>query len=540
MTLNTTEIKIFYSWQSDLPAKDTRNLIQDSIKSAVRLLRDTVEIDADRDTKGEYGSPDIVQTIFSKIDDCDIFIADVSAVCEYHPLDKDGNPKEEIKLASNPNVLLELGYAAHVIGWENIICIVNTDYGEPNDLPFDISHRRLTTYSLKSMKKEEVKRYIREIIQVTVENILENGKRIRPQFSNIKVGSYVLDAKDVSQTLVPLNLKEVDFVVTIKQHMLEECNVLIKEIEGMRLISSSQDESNMERNDVVLDQNSEPLENGLVLVKPKLQLELFKLRKVEISEDDRSQIKDLLREYLEYEIENPQEFFNLGNLKKRNTIDLYASYELEGTQEEEKKYDKIGRLEHNLYYLDLLVHYLGTFDEYLFFPLAILNNSVVGDEDITISLKINTETAEIIVPSESLFNPEIEGTEGIVYERNILKSVLMMPESSDIKYDTDISFAVHDIQVGLESINYIGGINGMPQYDSEDYVRELSKYIVSPVEGSISEVFYKINSLYAKEKKWLGAALLIRPMSENIEIEYSIKSSKSDGSLSGMLTYTTN
>lgn len=31
------------------------------------MLRDTVEIEADRDTKGEYGSPDIVQTIFQKL-----------------------------------------------------------------------------------------------------------------------------------------------------------------------------------------------------------------------------------------------------------------------------------------------------------------------------------------------------------------------------------------------------------------------------------------------------------------------------------------
>ena len=43
----------------------------------------TVDIEADRDTKGKFGPPDIAQTIFSKIDDCDIFIADVSAVCQY-------------------------------------------------------------------------------------------------------------------------------------------------------------------------------------------------------------------------------------------------------------------------------------------------------------------------------------------------------------------------------------------------------------------------------------------------------------------------
>lgn len=81
--MKNTEIRIFYSWQSDLPNSETRGLIQDSISSAVKMLRDTVEIEADRDTKGEYGSPDIVQTIFSKIDECDIFIADVSIVNKY-------------------------------------------------------------------------------------------------------------------------------------------------------------------------------------------------------------------------------------------------------------------------------------------------------------------------------------------------------------------------------------------------------------------------------------------------------------------------
>lgn len=113
-----TEIgySIFFSWQSDLPNSETRGLIQSSIDSAVRGLRDTVFVEADRDTKGVYGSPDIVQTIFKKIDECDVFIADVSAVSVYNPLDKDGNPTERIKASPNPNVLLELGYAIQSIG----------------------------------------------------------------------------------------------------------------------------------------------------------------------------------------------------------------------------------------------------------------------------------------------------------------------------------------------------------------------------------------------------------------------------------------
>ena len=61
------EIKVFYSWQSDLPNSTTRGLIQNSIEAAVRNMRDTVEVTADRDTQGVYGSPDIVETIFLKL-----------------------------------------------------------------------------------------------------------------------------------------------------------------------------------------------------------------------------------------------------------------------------------------------------------------------------------------------------------------------------------------------------------------------------------------------------------------------------------------
>lgn len=68
-------INIFYSWQSDLPGCETRNFIQGCIDAAVKSLRDTIYIEANRDTKGNYGSPDITNIIFEKIKQCDIFIA---------------------------------------------------------------------------------------------------------------------------------------------------------------------------------------------------------------------------------------------------------------------------------------------------------------------------------------------------------------------------------------------------------------------------------------------------------------------------------
>lgn len=114
--MSDSQITIFYSWQSDLPNSTTRGLIESSIEAAVKSLRDTVTIFADRDTQGIIGSPDIVQTIFSKIDECDIFVADVTSVANYHPLNKDGDEINRLKSTPNANVMIELGYATQAVG----------------------------------------------------------------------------------------------------------------------------------------------------------------------------------------------------------------------------------------------------------------------------------------------------------------------------------------------------------------------------------------------------------------------------------------
>ena len=64
--MDSTEMKIFYSWQSDLPNSNNRNLIQGSIDKTVKKFSNIIKIDADRDTKSKLGSPDITKTIFEK------------------------------------------------------------------------------------------------------------------------------------------------------------------------------------------------------------------------------------------------------------------------------------------------------------------------------------------------------------------------------------------------------------------------------------------------------------------------------------------
>lgn len=540
--MRDSQITIFYSWQSDLPGNETRNIIQDSIKDAVRLLRDTVDIEADRDTKGEYGSPDIAQTIFSKIDDCDIFIADVTAVCKYKVPDKDGNVK--IKYMPNPNVMLELGYATHVVGWDRVICVLNSDYGIPENMPFDIANRRLTPFSLKDGKsKGEVKRYIKGVIQDTVENILENGKRVKAGFSDLRVGCFVDGA--ISNLIYPIEISNSVSFVKHKTQILDESLKLVEQIRSIKIIEPSELQSaegeTCTDEGKASDSKSIIRKDGSILtpVTNSFKLNLFKLQRVLIKDEDKETIITLCKQYLGVDISQDTDFFNIGNLERK--YELLSSYSYEGTKDEENKYDSITMLKYNLHRVQMLDWYVTTFDGLIFVPLAIENVSKVYDEDLDVHIKINKATADVIIPSKELINSDMQGLEGLIYEEGIIKELLMMPKSSDISYDTDISYNLADSlaksQAAVRAQFSVAGINGNPQYNSDDYGREISKYIATPMANSDCEFEFYIGSLKAKEKKWLGPALLISPLTDSFDIEYFIKSKHSDGNLSGIVTY---
>lgn len=540
--MDNSEITIFYSWQSDLPGSETRNIIQESIKDAVRLLRDTVDIEADRDTKGEFGAPDIAQTIFSKIDDCDIFIADVSAVCQYETVDKDGNKK--VKYMPNPNVMLELGYAAHVVGWDNVICVLNADYGAPDDMPFDIASRRLTPFSLKDGKsKGEVKRYIKGVIQDTVQNILENGKRVKTGFSDLRLGCFADGV--ISNLIHPIEISKSVSFVKHREQIIKECLKLIEQIRSIKITELSELLTEEDENNSVEEEATAETaiirKDGTVLtpIKNPLKLNLFKLQRVIIEDDDKNSIIDLCKDYLGIDISEEMEFFNIGNLERK--YDVLSSYSYEGTNEEEYKYDKIMDLEYKLHRVQMLDWYVTTFDGMLFIPLAIENASTVYDEDIDIHIKIKESDAGTICPSKELINPDMQGLEGLIFEEGIIKELLLMFESSDISYDTDITYSIADSlaenQASIRAHFSIGGINGTPRYDEDDYEREITKYIATPNANSKNEFEFSIGSLRPKEKKWLGPALLIRPLEDGFDIDYSIKSKHSNGDLSGIVKY---
>src|SRR5436309_1721854 len=95
-------LTIFYSWQSDSPSNLNRNFIERAIVEALRRLHSdaTLEIplrnatvELDKDTQGVAGSPPIAETILRKIEECAVFIPDLSFVGQSKPGFTNGSGK---------------------------------------------------------------------------------------------------------------------------------------------------------------------------------------------------------------------------------------------------------------------------------------------------------------------------------------------------------------------------------------------------------------------------------------------------------------
>jgi hypothetical protein len=146
---------VFYSWQSDSPTKSNRYFIADCVERATKKAGIACEqsLRFDSDTQGEAGTPDIPKVVLEKISSVAIFVGDVTLVGKatmsksflarlFRRFIKRQKSLDNRKMLPNPNVLLELGYAAHCLGWDRVILVMNSHFGPPEYLPFDLKHRR--------------------------------------------------------------------------------------------------------------------------------------------------------------------------------------------------------------------------------------------------------------------------------------------------------------------------------------------------------------------------------------------------------------
>lgn len=180
--------KIFFSWQADTPRLTGKNFLHRALESAVDQLNADSDVEdaarpegsddpheVDMDTKGVPGSPPIVDTIFKKIDEAAVFVADLTFV---------GMRNDGKRPMSNSNVLIEYGWALKSLSHSRVIAVMNSVYGVPTEqsMPFDLRHSRFPiTYDCPADADEDTRRKARKQLIAELKDALSDILKLQEQ-----------------------------------------------------------------------------------------------------------------------------------------------------------------------------------------------------------------------------------------------------------------------------------------------------------------------------------------------------------------------
>ena len=542
------EITVFFSWQSDLDPKETRYIIQEAIKAAKKSLKNIVTIESDRDTKGQTGSPNIEEVIFNKIKNCDIFIADVSIVNKYTTVsscsfdegeltgaseenDENYSKEKKVRYTPNPNVMEELGYAAAIVDWNNVICIMNTDYGKKEELPFDLAHHRITGFSLKENCKADVIKNLHDCIFGHILDILEKGARPKGTNADHIVGYYDFRTHAVYEKLIQLDFSEHPFIEAQKREKRESIERLINVIKSISLpIYSLMNETGDEQSSTTNREENQQQEFIQKLQK-LMRSDYFKglnppYKLKTIDPMDRQLIEAYANKVLNMPLD--EQFFSLGNLHENPFYIAGVSNPYEASPDEERKFRALNQLVDEIISDRILDMYLGTFTTMNFYPLAICNKSKNADIHLTVSITV--ESGRVVIPSKKLITNELKNEyEGRIHDLGFIKGLFGLPETGDISDKTDHEIVMPRIK-GIEG-NPLGGYH-LAGSDEDDYEDDLREFLLTPINGNEYKV--NVSSLRPDEKSWLGIIALYDDGTTPI-VRYRIWSDNTDGTIEGKI-----
>jgi nucleoside 2-deoxyribosyltransferase len=189
--------KIFYSWQSDIASH--KRYLMECLQEAIKNLPNFEVETATRDSRGAV---DISQTILKKIDESDIFLADISII----------NPSDEGRKTPNPNVLYELGYAVGKKGEVPIILVANSDTTDLEKLPFDIRNRRIIARKFDTSSKQE---FADELSEIIASHTIPTSSPLSSPYIYLQLAAYgtdgiKFDARNDENQTYHLEVVEID------------------------------------------------------------------------------------------------------------------------------------------------------------------------------------------------------------------------------------------------------------------------------------------------------------------------------------------
>jgi len=197
MTESLEKVSLFFSWQSD--RKEIRSAIFAELRKVKKqLAQDGIELIVDQDTRERKGTEKIDVALLRKIDDCDIFLADMSPVTTMiQEIDED---VRRTKLIPNPNVMYEYGYATGVKEMQYVLSVASLKKSElAEQLPFDVNHDTITLFNIEEGEKLSlypmIKRLSEDIIDERRDRIEEYDCEVSWNDNNEAVKTIIIHPK---------------------------------------------------------------------------------------------------------------------------------------------------------------------------------------------------------------------------------------------------------------------------------------------------------------------------------------------------------
>jgi hypothetical protein len=201
------DVRIFFSWQSDLPKETTTNAIREAMTLAVNEIEHEIpdiKIFIEEATSNIPGSPDIPATIFDKISLSDIVVSDITTI---------NSSSTDKRKTANPNVLIELGFALSQLGWQRLILLFNEYHGKfPDEVSFDIDRKRIGKFKIISRTDKSGKGNLKSLLIEAIRLILAHNpkKQYEKKVQNPEERKRTLNIANLKRVLRTVNIGMLD------------------------------------------------------------------------------------------------------------------------------------------------------------------------------------------------------------------------------------------------------------------------------------------------------------------------------------------
>ncbi len=168
--------RVFFSFQTWIGQKTNKEAIEAALEKAKEDLKATITLEWSVATTDMPGAKNIFDEIQEKIQNADIYFADITEVAQ-----------KENQSLPNPNVLIEVGYAIGEVGWNRMVLFLNSAHGKIDFVPFNIRNNRISRYNLSDEKNMEKVEKLHKLVKDAIEAIIKDAPKRPSELRNVPI-----------------------------------------------------------------------------------------------------------------------------------------------------------------------------------------------------------------------------------------------------------------------------------------------------------------------------------------------------------------